>query len=250
MADYAIKQEVIPNFSTTTPICFEQAHNTTSYMGQWVTKQYFSWKDFFVKQVGKKYNFIDNYERFVEKNSTQDKVWVCFFKQASKTNDAIMYFAGLKGVDLPQKQNEIICDTIIVLYHSPFKTFNVSIASQNAWDTVSINNLYINSFGNYHSNNIAVSVKEGHKCSVFRITGKNLIASTLSISNILNYTQILYTKSFIILTEQERIDDIKTEIKNNPAWYKSIVEKAKKENKSVEEVLKNDAKWMYDNEKK
>ena len=43
---------------------------------------------------------------------------------------------------------------------------------------------------------------------------------------------------------------IKTEIKNNPAWYKSIVEKAKKENKSVEEVLKNDAKWMYDNEKK
>jgi hypothetical protein len=36
----------------------------------------------------------------------------------------------------------------------------------------------------------------------------------------------------------------------NFAWYKSIVEKAKKENKSVEEVLKNDAKWMYDNEKK
>ncbi len=249
MADYAIKQEVIPNFSTTTPICFEQAHNTTSYMGQWVTKQYFSWKDFFVKQLGKKYNFIDNYEKFALKNKVHDKVWVCFFKQTSKTNDAIMYFAGLKGVDLPQKQNDITCDTIIVLYYSPYKTFNVSIASQNAVDTVSINNIHINSIGNYHSNNIAVSIKKGHKCSVFRITGKNLIASTLSISNILNNTQTFYTKSSITLTEQERIDDIITEIKNNPSWYKLIIEKAKKENISIEEALRNDAKWMYDNER-
>lgn len=134
------------------------------------------------------------------------------------------------------------------MYYSPYKTFNVSIASQNAVDTVSINNIHINSIGNYHSNNIAVSVKEGHKCSVFRITGKNLIASTLSISNILNYTQTLYTKSFIILSEKERIDDIITEIKNNPSWYKLIIEKAKKEKTSIEEVLRKDAKWMYDNE--
>ena len=249
MADYAIKQGVIPNLTTKTPVCFEQTHNTTSYMGEWVTKQYFSWKDFFVKQLGKKYNFIDNYEKFVLKNSKQDKVWVCFFRQSTKTNDAIMYFAGMSGNHLAKTQNEIVCDTIIVMYHSPFKTFNVSIASENIGDSVLINNMPINSIGNYHSANLDVSIREKHNNSVFWIVGKNLIPSTLTISNVLNSSQTLHTKSTITLSEKERINDIIQEIRNTPSWYKNVEGKAKKENISIEEALKNDAKWMYDNER-
>jgi hypothetical protein len=247
MADYAIKKGTIPNLTTKTPICFEEAHKTSSTMGQWVTTQYFSWKDYFVKQDGKKYNFIDSYDEFVKKNKSEEKVWVCFFLQATKTNDAIMYFAKLKGNELTKLQNNIVCDTIIALYHSPYKTYNISITSKNSDNTVYINKIPINNIGNYHRANISFPPIKGQECTVFQLTGKSLIASTLSISNTLSSEEIKQTKSSIKLSRKERIEEIIIEIKNTPSWLNEIKKKAKARNQTMDEAIRKDAQWLYDN---
>lgn len=247
MADFAVKKDAIPNLTTKTPICFEEAHKTSSTMGQWVTTQYFSWKDYFVKQVGKKYNFIDYYDEFVKKYKKEDKVWVCFFRQTTKTNDAIMYFACLKGNELPKLQDNIVCDTIIALYHSPYKTYNISIASKNSNDSVYINKIPINNIGNFHSANISFPPVKGQGCTVFQLTGKSLIASTLSISNTLSSEEIKQTKSSIKLTRKEKIDEIIIEIKNTPSWLNEIKNKAKARNQTLDEAIRKDAQWLYDN---
>lgn len=246
MADFAFKQEVIPKLNTNTPICFEQAHSTMSYSGQWVTTQYFTWRDFLNKQVGKEYNIFDSYKDFVLENKSEEMVWVCFFRQGAKTDDAIMYFAKLKGEDLPKTQNEIICDTIIALYRSTYKMFNVSIATENSNDTVFINDLPVSSLGNLHSANMFFTTKKGHNSSVMQITGKNLIASSLSVSNILNYGEILNSYSLTTLSKEEKINILIETIKNDTSWYNLIKRKAKEKNISVEQSLRDDAVWYME----
>ena len=247
MVDFAFEKEVIPNLTAHTPICFEQANLTTSSLGKWVIGQYFNWKDFLIKQVGKEYNIMDSYVEFVQKNKTEERVWVCFSKQATKSSDAIMYFAGLNGEALSENQNEILCDTIIVLYRSTFKEFNLIIATQNPDDTIYINNQPINSIGNFKTINLSLSFIKGHNSSVFQITGKNIIASSLSISNILNYGETLTMFSLTSLSFEDRVNITIEKIKSNASWFELIKTKAKQTNKPLEEVLKNDAIWYLGN---
>jgi len=251
MAEDAIVKGTIPNLNTKTPICFEQAHNTSSCIGKWVTTQYFTWKDYFVKVTGKKYNLTEKYEDFISDNKTnENRVWVCFFRQTTKTNDALMYFAGLKGCELPKDQNNIICDTIITLYHSPYKEYNVSIVTNGNNDTVYINSIPMKTNGNYHSINIAFQPKTGNKSTAFELSGKDLVASSLTVSNILSNDDRIWTESIYKKSKKEKIEELMLDIKNNPSWLKNVEKKAKERNVSLEEAIRKDAEWFYDNEKK
>lgn len=249
MAEDAILKGTIPNLNTKTPICFEQAHNTSSYFGEWVTLQYFTWKDYFVKLTGEKYNITEKYKDFISNNKTNDKqVWVCFFRQSAKTNDALMYFAGLKGSKLPENQKDILCDNIITLYHSPYKEYNVSILTSGNNDTVYINSIPMQCSGNYHSINIAFYPKIDNNSTIFELRGKDLIASSLTISNILSNDNKVRTESILKKTKKERIEEIILEIKNNPSWLKNAEKKAKERNISTEEAIRKEAQWHYNNE--
>ncbi|MBP1629745.1 MAG: hypothetical protein H6Q15_638 [Bacteroidetes bacterium] len=249
MAEDAIVKRTIPSLNTKTPICFEQANNTSSYFGTWVTDQSFSWKDYFVKLTGEKYNLTGRYKDFISNYKTNDKqVWVCFFRQSAKTNDALMYFAGLKGSKLPENQKDILCDNIITLYHSPYKEYNVSILTSGNNDTVYINSIPMQCSGNYHSINIAFYPKIDNNSTIFELRGKDLIASSLTISNILSNDNKVRTESIYKKTKKERIEEIILEIKNNPSWLKNAEKKAKERNISIEEAIRKEAQWHYNEE--
>ncbi|MFA6200012.1 MAG: hypothetical protein WC679_06380 [Bacteroidales bacterium] len=250
IAEDAIVKGAIPNLDTKTPICFEQAHNTSSCIGKWVTTQYFTWKHYFIKVTGKEYNLTDKYKDFISDNKTNEsRVWVCFFRQTTKTNDALMYFAGLKGSKLTEDQNNILCDTIITLYHSPYKEYNVSIATNGNNDTVYINSIPMKNNGNYHSINITIQPKTGNKSTIFELRGKDLVASSLTVSNILSNDDKIWTESIYKKSKKEKIEELMLDIKNNPSWLKNVEKKAKERNVSIEDAIRKDAEWVYDNEK-
>ena len=185
MAKEVFSQRSIPNITTQTPICLEQLHHTTSSMGENITMP-LHWSEFFQKETGSLFNLYDKYFDFYDANKTNSSVvWTGFFWQAAKDNDALLWFAPTQGISLPMMQKNIICDSLVGFYHSPFKTYNVSIVSTQPQDSVWANDTLMNSNGNYHNLNISFPIKRGKENTVFSIRGKGLIPSSLSVSNIL-----------------------------------------------------------------
>lgn len=167
------------------PICMEEAHNTSSIMGKWITGQLFTWEKYIDKTTLKKVNVYEKYENFYQNFHDKDSVvWVAYFRQAQKTKDALMFFVKTKGELLTKNQKDITADTIIVYYLSPYKKFNVSFATKNISDTY-INDVKLNNTETYYSTNITFNNRDEISC--FEISGEQIIISSLNINNILNY---------------------------------------------------------------
>lgn len=221
-----------------TPICLEQANQTTSTMGKWITGQEFSWNKYIKRVSSKDINAYDKYNTFYDKYKNSDTlVWVAFSRQAVKTDDVLMFFAELKGNTLPKNQIYIVSDRIIVFYLSPYKHFNIALTSKNN-DSVSINNIPIYNLGTFHSANIAFDLNKEISC--FEIKGKDLIASSFNISNILTDTKDV---RFSQKTKKEKIEELIFQIENDPKWLKLIDEKAKKNGNTIKRQTYLDAQW-------
>lgn len=111
----AIDKNVIPDIENQV-ICLEQAHGTSSKLATWVTFQGFTWKNYIFRVRGKDLDVYDRYNELYQDYYDEDKiVWVAFFTQSYKANQSIIYFAKIKGKDLPQKIEEINCDTLIAV---------------------------------------------------------------------------------------------------------------------------------------
>lgn len=220
------------------PICLEQANQTTSAMGKWITGQEFSWNKYIKRVSSKDINAYDKYNTFYDKYKNSDTmVWVAFSRQAVKTDDILMFFAELKGNTLPKNQIDIVSNRIIVFYLSPYKHFSVSLTSKNN-DSVYINNIAINSLGTFHSANILFDLNKEISC--FEIKGEDLIASSFNISNILTDTKDI---RFSQKTEKEKIEELVFQIENDPKWLKLIEEKAKKNGNTIKKQTYLDAQW-------
>jgi|GEM_PF-1157159 len=240
IASDLLKYKIIPNFDTTTAVCLEQIHHTSSIQGENMTWQATFWWQFFQKKTGKHYNLFDKYSDFYlanKDNNNNNTVWTAFFKQSTKNEDALLYLAPKTGSLLPQKQEDMICDTLIGLYHSPYKTFNVTIITQSVQDSVFINGMLMQSVGNWHNLDISFPAQKKQDYSLFTIYGKRLIASSLTVSNILqnNLTQ-----------ESKEINQIIETILSSPGWLEIVKKQAKDENISLGQALENNARWVLD----
>jgi len=223
------------------PICLEQANKTTSTMGSYIMGELFSWNKYIKRVSSKNINAYDKYNTFYDKYKNSDTiVWVGFSRQAVKTDDVLMFFAELRGNTLPKNQIDIVSDKIIVFYLSPYKHFSVSLTSKNN-DSVFINNIPINSIGSFHSANIAFDLNKEISC--FEIKGKDLIASSFNISNILTDTKEI---RFSHKTKKEKIEELIFQIENDPKWLKLIEEKAKKNGNTIKRQTYLDAQWTID----
>lgn len=224
------------------PICMEQAQHTSSIYGKGNTVQCFSWNKYIKRVSSKNINSFEKYKTFYQEYKNTDSiVFVCFFRQAFKNNDALMYFVALKGKNLPENQEDIITNRIIVYYLSPYKSFNISIASK-AVNNISINNIPISELSFFHSLNLIMPLDK--EINFFEIRGKELMASSLNVSNMLNKES-----QYININSKTLNDEIKfyiMQIKNNPEAMNFIEEKSRKYNNSLEEQLYQDAKWVLE----
>jgi len=110
-----IDKNVIPDIENQV-ICLEQAHGTSSKLATWVTFQGFTWKNYINRVRGKDLDVYDRYNELYQDYYDEDKiVWVAFLTQPYKANQSVIYFAKIKGRDLPQKIEEINCDTLIAI---------------------------------------------------------------------------------------------------------------------------------------
>ncbi len=171
------------------PICMEEAHNTTSIMGKWITGQIFTWNKYIEKTTAKKVNAFEKYDEFYNtfKNDSS-LVWVSYFRQAQKNNDALMYFAQVRGIELTKNQKDIISDRVVVYYLSSYKSFNLSFVCDEMSD-VYVKDRKLNSVGAFHSLNMKFNHNDELPC--FEIIGEGIVISSLNINNILNYVEEL-----------------------------------------------------------
>jgi len=105
-------------------------------------------------------------------------------------------------------------------------------------DSVYINNIPINSLGAFHSANISFDLNKEISC--FEIKGKDLIASSFNISNILSDTKDI---RFIHKSQKEEIEEIICQIEKDPKWLKIIEEKAKRNGNTIKKQIYLDAQW-------
>jgi hypothetical protein len=248
MVEEVIEDSKLIDYTTKTPICFEEAGYTSSTIAKWTTWQYFSWQYYFIKVTSKVNNFFNLYEDLYTKYHNLDTLtWVCFFRQTYKTQDALMYFSSQKGSSLPPKQKDILSNKIVALYHSPIKTFNVSIVTLSQDDTVYLNNMPMNKIGNYHNLNISFVPLKNKNSSSFSIRGNNLVAQTLTISNIPSSNEFHKTKYISEVNRKAYIENIILDIRSSSGWMQDVTRKAKERNRTIKQTLKDEATWYYDN---
>lgn len=170
--------------SSNIPICLEGANSTTSVMGSYLLGQKFTWSKFVKRTTDFDINAYDNYNDFYNTYKDSDSIlYITFFSQSIKTNDALMLFAKVKGKDLKESLNDNVSDEIILSYLSPYKSFNLSLINQTD-DSVYINNSSLSKTMNYHSANI-MSYNFKNKIITYTIKGEEIKISSIKISNIL-----------------------------------------------------------------
>ncbi len=113
LVDKAIAENAIPNIEDQV-ICFENAHNTSSKIIKMVSHQGFSWNQYIFRISGKKVMAYDKYNYLYNDYSNSDKlVWVTCLDQTKKTDEAVLYFAQVRGKDLPKNKIDIDCNRLI-----------------------------------------------------------------------------------------------------------------------------------------
>lgn len=113
IVDKSINENAIPNIENEV-ICFENANNTSSMILKGVTCQSFKWKDYIFRVSGKKVKAYDKYNDLYKDYSNSDKlVWVTCLNQTKKANQAVLYFAQVRGKELPKNKIDINCNKLI-----------------------------------------------------------------------------------------------------------------------------------------
>lgn len=94
--------------------CLEEAHQTTSQLGKWVTTQGFKWKDYVYKTSKKNVDIYDTYRDFyIDYNNDTTKLWVVYFGQNQYLNHSKLLLTQIRGDSLPPKQKDIIPNNLI-----------------------------------------------------------------------------------------------------------------------------------------
>ncbi len=177
--------------STNIPICLEGASATTSAMGSYLLGQEFTWNKFISRTTQLDINAYDNYNDFYNTYKDSDSIlYISFFSQSIKTNDAMLLFAKIRGKDLMESINDNVSDDIVLSYLSSYKSFNLSLISQSN-DSVYLNNSSLNKIKNYNSANI-LSSSLRNKTTILEIKGRDIIISSIKISNILYDDKNIY----------------------------------------------------------
>lgn len=113
LVDKAIAENAIPNIENQV-ICFENAHNTSSKIIKMVTHQGFNWNDYIFRVSGRKVKAYDKYNDLYNEYSNSDKlVWVTCLNQTKKADQPVLYFAQVRGKDLPKNKIDINCNKLI-----------------------------------------------------------------------------------------------------------------------------------------
>lgn len=113
IVDKAIAENAIPNIEDQV-ICFENAHNTSSKIIKMVSHQGFSWNQYIFRISGKNVKAYERYNDFYKDYSNTDKlVWVTCLDQTKKADQPVLYFALLRGKDLPKNKIDIDCNKLI-----------------------------------------------------------------------------------------------------------------------------------------
>lgn len=113
LVDKAIVENAIPNIENQV-ICFENAHNTSSMIVKMVTHQSFTWNKYIYRISGKKVKAYEKYNDLYNEYSNTDKlVWVTCLNQTKKADEAVLYFAQVRGKDLPKNKIDIDCNKLI-----------------------------------------------------------------------------------------------------------------------------------------
>ncbi|MBP1630755.1 MAG: hypothetical protein H6Q15_1648 [Bacteroidetes bacterium] len=240
--------DLISPYHHMTGFCFEDVHKSISTLENNATRYKFRWTYYVARTTDKNINTFESYDDLCRRfKGTDSIVYVGYFKQATKSEDAILYFAKLKGKDLPLEQIDVVTNEIIVGYLSPYKSFNVSIASGS--NEAYANELLMNSQGSYHSINMpSASFPSNQKISYFKIKGDSLIASSLTISNILSRERGEYYKTNL-KARQKRIEELRLAIKKSDTWFSSIKQKAKANNRTIEEQVDSEINYIIACEK-
>lgn len=184
MVDECFRKNIV-NINPSTPICMEQLNKTTSMQTINVTKQkYITWRRYIYRTSNKKINEYKTYKELYKIKSQNIPIVYTSFVQAKKSVDAIMCFAFLNSQNLPIKQQDIVSDSVVCLYYSPYKEYNITMATQQSNDVVYLDGKTMQNIGSYHSANVKFKPKRNNKVSHFTIVGKNIVVSSIKISNI------------------------------------------------------------------
>jgi len=189
-------------------------------------------------------NYETDYSAFYQKYRTSDDdvaIFTC--QQSAKSDDLYFIWFQCKGTDLTEDFTEIACDTIVVGYYSAYKTFALSIHSEQDSDEVRVNGDILHAQSNAHYGNIQYLNKP--TIQIFTLTGKQMLPATLSISNIL-FPGIVPI-NFNHLPPHYRKDGIRYyehDIWKHQSLKRQLDSTALQKGKDPDEFLRGNAEWL------
>ena len=185
-----------------------------------------------------------NYAAFYNKyHASDEEVAVFAYQQAAKSDDMFFIWFQCKGTDLTEDFTQIACDSIQVGYYSSYNSFALSLFSEQDSCEVSVNGHPLQSVSNAHYGNIRFL--NMHALKNFTITGKDLLPSTLSISNILypNLTPVFFGK-FTSQYYKDAIRYYRHEIWKNRPLEMELERVARERGVDPQEHITGNADWM------
>jgi len=212
-----------------------------TYTGKMICSDQHTGIDAYLRLEG---NYESDYSLFYQQNqSSEEKVAIFACQQAAKSDDLYFIWLQCKGTDLTEDFTKIACDTIVVGYYSAYKSFALSIVSEQDSADIRFNGHPLHAQSNAHYGNVQFLNKPS--LQTFTLTGKRMLPATLSISNIL--FPGIAPVNFNHLPPRYRKDGIR--YYEHDIWKHQLLKEqldstALQQGKDPEDFLRGNAEWI------